>query len=103
VENGSANDTQRQEYIVTKRANGELTKRERIIYRTATGIVYAVMVFTIINFVFNDRFPFPDGPEGAFVHLGINPTTAAINKGGFGAVNGVRPVRILQAVVRFAF
>jgi DoxX-like family len=56
---------------VTKRANGTLTKRERITYRTATGMIYAVMVFSIINFIFNDHFPFPNGPEGAFVHLGL--------------------------------
>ena len=31
------------------------------------------MVFSIINFVFNDHFPFPNGPEGAFVHLGFPP------------------------------
>ena len=29
------------------------------------------MVFSIFNFVFNDHFPFPNGPEGAFVHLGL--------------------------------
>jgi hypothetical protein len=29
------------------------------------------MVFSIINFVFNDHFPFPNGKEGAFVHLGF--------------------------------
>jgi hypothetical protein len=29
------------------------------------------MVFSIINFIFNDHFPFPNGPEGAFVHLGL--------------------------------
>src|SRR6266540_5610997 len=52
-------------------ANGALTTRERIIHRTATGIVLAVMVFSIINFIFNDHFPFPNGPEGAFVHLGL--------------------------------
>jgi len=56
---------------VAKRADSRLTKRERFIYRAATGIVHAVMVFSIINFVFNDHFPFPDGPEGAFVHLGL--------------------------------
>jgi len=50
-----------------------LPKRERWIYRTATGLVLAVMVFSIINFVFNDHFPFPNGPEGAFVHLGFPP------------------------------
>jgi len=43
-------------------------KRDRIIYWTTTGIVCAVMVFSIINFTFIDRFPFP---EGAFVHLGL--------------------------------
>ena len=48
-----------------------LAHRERLIYRTATGIVCAVMVFSIINFVFNDHFPFPNGPEGAFAHLGL--------------------------------
>ena len=51
--------------------NGQLAPRERVIYRTATGLVVAVMVFSIINFVFNDHFPFPNGPEGAFVHLGF--------------------------------
>lgn len=56
---------------MTKRANGKLTIRERITYRTSTGMVYAVMVFSIINFIFNDHFPFPNGPEGAFVHLGL--------------------------------
>jgi DoxX-like family len=50
-----------------------LPKRERWIYRTATGLVLAVMVFSIINFLFNDHFPFPNGPEGAFVHLGFPP------------------------------
>jgi hypothetical protein len=59
-------------------------KREKIIYWTSTGIVCAVMVFSIINFIFNDHFPFPNGPEGAFVHLGfpdyfkIELTTAKI-------------------------
>jgi hypothetical protein len=31
------------------------------------------MVFSIFNFIFNDHFPFPNGPEGAFVHLGLPP------------------------------
>jgi DoxX-like family len=53
------------------RTNHTLTTRERIIQRTTTGIVVAVMVFSIINFIFNDHFPFPNGPEGAFVHLGL--------------------------------
>ena len=56
---------------MTTRANPELAKGERLIYRTATGLVLAVMVFSIVNFVFNDHFPFPNGPEGAFVHLGF--------------------------------
>jgi hypothetical protein len=48
-----------------------LTKRERVVYRTATALVVSVMLFSIFNFVFNDHFPFPNGPEGAFVHLGF--------------------------------
>ena len=52
-------------------ASETLTNREKLIYRTTTGIVCAVMVFSIINFIFNDHFPFPNGPEGAFVHLGL--------------------------------
>jgi hypothetical protein len=56
---------------VTTRTARQLTKREQIIYRTTTGVVCFVMVFSIINFIFNDHFPFPNGPEGAFVHLGL--------------------------------
>ncbi|PYQ50851.1 MAG: hypothetical protein DMF78_14590 [Acidobacteria bacterium] len=59
------------EDTVSRIANGALTRRETILYRTATGLVYAVMVFSVINFIFNDHFPFPNGPEGAFVHLGL--------------------------------
>jgi len=43
-------------------------KREKVIYWIATGIVCAVMVFSIVNFTFFDYFPFP---EGAFAHLGL--------------------------------
>jgi hypothetical protein len=50
-----------------------LTSRERAFYRTSTGLVLAVMLFSIVNFVFNDHFPFPNGPEGAFDHLGFPP------------------------------
>jgi hypothetical protein len=52
-------------------ANERLSKREKVIYRTTTSIVCAVMIFSVINFIFNDHFPFPNGPEGAFVHLGL--------------------------------
>ncbi|ACL63739.1 hypothetical protein A2cp1_0382 [Anaeromyxobacter dehalogenans 2CP-1] len=31
------------------------------------------MVFSVLSFTFHDRFPFPDGKEGAFVHLGLPP------------------------------
>ena len=41
-------------------------KKEKIIYRVSTGIVSAVMLFSVINFTFNDHIPFP---EGAFAHL----------------------------------
>src|SRR5260221_9902895 len=50
-----------------------LSKRERWICRAASGLVLAVMVFRIGNFVFNAHFPFPNGHEGAFVHLGFPP------------------------------
>jgi putative flippase GtrA len=44
-------------------------ERGRVIYLVSTGLVIAVMVFSIFNFVFNDHFPFPNGKEGAFEHL----------------------------------
>src|SRR4030095_14669852 len=56
---------------VTRNDISRLTTRERVTYRTATGLVVLVMLFSIFNFVFNDHFPFPNGPEGAFVHLGF--------------------------------
>ncbi len=44
------------------------SRKDRIIYWTTTGIVCAVMAFSIINFTLLDGFPFP---EGGFVHLGL--------------------------------
>jgi hypothetical protein len=41
-------------------------KRDKTIYWISTGIIIAVMLFSVINFTFIDRFPFP---EGAFKHL----------------------------------
>jgi hypothetical protein len=41
-------------------------KKDKIIYWTATGVVSVVMAYSVINFTFIDRFPYP---EGAFVHL----------------------------------
>jgi hypothetical protein len=62
------------EEIVSIMESGRtLTRRERALYRSSTGLVLAVMLFSIVNFVFNDHFPFPNGPEGAFVHLGFPP------------------------------
>lgn len=43
-------------------------KKDRIIYWTTTGMVCAVMAFSIISFTFFDRVQYP---EGAFVHLGL--------------------------------
>ncbi len=45
--------------------------RDRLIYRVSTGLVAAVMIFSVLSFTFYDRFPFPDGTEGAFAHLGL--------------------------------
>lgn len=56
---------------MTTSADGKLAGLERLIYLTTTCLVLAVMVFSIVNFTVNDRFPFPNGPEGAFVHLGF--------------------------------
>lgn len=46
-------------------------RRDRIIYWTTTGVVAAVMIFSIVSFTFLDRFPFPDGDQTAFAHLGL--------------------------------
>ena len=43
-------------------------QRDRIVYWITTGIVCAVMFYSILNFTLFDRFPFP---EGGFVHLGL--------------------------------
>jgi DoxX-like family len=43
-----------------------MTRKDRVVYWTTTGIVLAVMVFSIVNFTFLQGFPFP---EGGFVHL----------------------------------
>lgn len=51
--------------------DGRHVEKDRIIYWASTGLVLAVMTFSVINFVFNDHFPFPNGKEGAFVHLGL--------------------------------
>jgi DoxX-like family len=60
-----------EEIVSTMGASRTLTSRERAFFRLSTGLVLGVMLFSIINFVFNDHFPFPNGPEGAFVHLGF--------------------------------
>jgi len=43
-------------------------KKDKIIYWTSTGIICAVMVFSIISFTFFDHSIYP---EGAFAHLGL--------------------------------
>ena len=72
-ESGAHRHGNLEEIVSTMGASRILTSRERALYRASTGLVLAVMVFSIINFVFNDHFPFPNGPEGAFVHLGFPP------------------------------
>src|SRR5260370_42680328 len=62
-----------EEIVTTTETRRILTRRERAVYRTSTGLVLAVMLFSIVNFVFNDHFPFPNGREGAFAHLGFPP------------------------------
>jgi hypothetical protein len=41
-------------------------KRDKTIYWISTGIIIAVMLFSVVNFTFIDQYPFP---EGAFKHL----------------------------------
>src|SRR5260221_13566074 len=62
-----------EDLVTTAETRRILTRRERTAYRTSTGLVLAVMLFSIVNFVFNDHFPFPNGREGAFAHLGFPP------------------------------
>ncbi|MFP2926975.1 DoxX family protein [Pyxidicoccus sp. 3LG] len=57
--------------MTTEQPATRVSKRDKIIYWTTTGIICAVMVFSIISFTFHDRFPFPNGKEGAFEHLGL--------------------------------
>jgi hypothetical protein len=46
-------------------------RTDKLVYWCSTGLVCAVMAFSVFNFVFNDHFPFPNGSEGAFTHLGL--------------------------------
>ena len=42
------------------------SSRAPLVYWISTGIIVFIMTFSIINFVFNDHFPFPNGKESAF-------------------------------------
>jgi hypothetical protein len=63
--------------LIERRAPGEKrTRRNPYEARTAAlpnddGLGSGRHGVSIINFIFNDHFPFPNGPEGAFVHLGF--------------------------------
>ncbi len=50
----------------SKQIQAEVNRWDRTIYWITTGIVCVVMLFSAINFTFNDHFPYP---EGAFAHL----------------------------------
>lgn len=56
----------------TARSKVSAGTRAKVIYWGATALVSAVMVFSIVNFTFNDHFPAwdPKGPS-AFTHLGL--------------------------------
>jgi len=51
---------------------GPARTRDKVIYWVSTSLVSAVMVFSVVNFTFNDHFPAWDqnGPS-AFTHLGL--------------------------------
>jgi hypothetical protein len=78
--------------------------KDRIIYWTSTGVVALVMAFSVVNFIFNDHFPFPNGPESAFQHLRlphyfkVELTTAKI----LGLVALLAP-RVPRKVKEFAY
>ncbi len=55
----------------TASAAAQPRRKAKVIYWTSTGIICAVMSFSIFNFLFNDHFPFPNGNESAFAHLGL--------------------------------
>jgi hypothetical protein len=58
---------------MTAQSSNPSRRRAAIIYWMTTGIVAAVMIFSVITFTFHDRFPFPNGNETAFEHLGLPP------------------------------
>ena len=51
----------------------------------------------------NSTINFASLANPTVTNAAINPVTGAINKSGFGAINGVRPPRILQVVTRLVF
>jgi hypothetical protein len=53
---------------------GPARTRDKVIYWVFTSLVSAVMLFSVVNFTFNDHFPAwdPNGPS-AFTHLGLPP------------------------------
>ena len=55
--------------IAADATRGSTHKRDKLIYWSTTLLVCAVMTFSVFTFVFYDHFPFPNGREGAFVHL----------------------------------
>jgi len=51
--------------------NRPSSRKSRIVYWISTGVVCAVMAFSVVSFSFYDHFPFPNGKEGAFAHLAL--------------------------------
>ena len=79
--------------------NVRLTERAHLQFRMDAFNVFNHTQFTGINSFVN----FSGLTNPTPTNLAINPTTGAVNNGGFGAVNGVRQARILQTVVRLVF
>lgn len=91
--------------------NVSLTERAHMEFRldafnvfnhTQFSGVNSTLNFNVFSTIVNGKIT-NYNPVPAPGSLAVNPVTGAINTGGFGAINGVRPARVLQTVVRFVF
>jgi hypothetical protein len=87
--------------------NWDLSLQKTVGVTSHAHMEFRVDAFNVFNHTqfsgVNNTISFSSLTNPTVTNRAINPTTGAINKGGFGAVNGVRPPRILQLVARFVF
>ncbi len=88
---------------VTERAHIEVRLDAfNVFNHTQFSGVNSALSFNIVSTIVNGNIT-NYNPVPAPTSLAVNPITGAINTGGFGAINGVRPPRILQVVARVVF